>query len=593
MRTFIAFKIDTDYNDEIIRDGIERIRNHYYESIDDGVEYSEEIVIHNNIGAVIFDLKDSALLWDNVYEKNDLSLITYAPPANWKKYCKSQDVSAGPEELLEYVTLNNDSSFDFSAPTCFAVINKSKSEMDIYTDTIGFSRLYEYRGRNGWYWSNRAGALPLFSDEKAEMNKDGWASLAAAGWFIDNASPIDKVTRVKQGIKINVNNDKYQPRKQIDYGAFSNIVSQKPQEKLDLKKIAEDMKFTLNSFQALWDLPFIVDLSGGKDSRICSAAAISSGIENVEFRTVANYDDELQVAQELLSKVGLEHKHTVIYPTTDDEVIIEKNPIKERMKLFFHITDGDCTPAVVQNNISENTLYKPSKKIKVAGALGAVAKPLYYNTDKRVKKLISLKNDAAITRIKDTYFKYSSVRPEMETKTVEMIASTVQSGKSLGIHNLTLLDYFYLADRGRRWSPQSNHIDRFSVFFSNEFLTQSMNMSLDERMNADFFLGITKYLVPEWENARYFIKSTEVDERSDKKMRLWQTSDKEEIEEILNNPDIWNEYFDEEKLIKLWEDAKNDVLGAYTDASEKLFYRVMMIAHYQDHLKRVNHHISK
>src|SRR5699024_9340908 len=118
MRTFIAFKIDTDYNDEIIRDGIERIRNHYYESIDDGVEYSEEIVIHNNIGAVIFDLKDSALLWDNVYEKNDLSLITYAPPANWKKYCKSQDVSAGPEELLEYITLNNDSSFDFSAPAC-------------------------------------------------------------------------------------------------------------------------------------------------------------------------------------------------------------------------------------------------------------------------------------------------------------------------------------------------------------------------------------------------------------------------------------------------------------------------------------------
>src|SRR5699024_6158361 len=181
-----------------------------------------EIVIHNNIGAVIFDLKDSALLWDNVYEKNDLSLITYAPPANWKKYCKSQDVSAGPEELLEYVTLNNDSSFDFSAPACFAVINKSKSEMDIYTDTIGFSRLYEYRGRNGWYWSNRAGALPLFSGEKVEMNKDGWASLVAAGWFIDNTSPIDRVTRVKPGLRINVTCDIEQPRRQIDYGAFNS-----------------------------------------------------------------------------------------------------------------------------------------------------------------------------------------------------------------------------------------------------------------------------------------------------------------------------------------------------------------------------------
>ena len=72
MRTFVAFKIETDYNDEMIREGLQRIRNHYYESITDDIEYTEEVVIHDNIGAVIFDVKDSALLWDNVYEKNDL-----------------------------------------------------------------------------------------------------------------------------------------------------------------------------------------------------------------------------------------------------------------------------------------------------------------------------------------------------------------------------------------------------------------------------------------------------------------------------------------------------------------------------------------
>src|SRR5699024_7808252 len=158
--------------------------------------------------------------------------------------------------------------------------------------------------------------------------------------------------------------------------------------------------------------------------------------------------------------------------------------------------------------------------------------------------------------IKETYFKYSSVLPEIERRTIEIISSTIQNGKSLGLHDLELLDYFNLVERGRRWSPQSNHIDRYSVFFSNEFLTQSMNMSLEERMNADFFFGITKYLLPEWENTRYFKKSNEIDERSNKKMRLWQTSDKEGIESILKNPSLWNEYFDEKKLIKLWEDAK-------------------------------------
>lgn len=592
MRTFIAFKIDSENDSKMISDGIERVRKHYYESIDDNVEVTVQVVIHKNLGAIIFDLKESTLLWKDIYEDDDYSLITYAPPANWKKYCKSQHVSKGPQELLKFIIENDESSFDFSAPSCFAVIDKIKDEMNIYTDTIGFSRLYEYRGESGWFWSNRSGALPLFTGEKAEINKDGWATLAAAGWFIANASPIDRVTRVKPGIKINVNHEKFQPRKQIDYGAFSNIVSFRPQKKLNLEKIAEDMKATLDSFHALWNIPIVVDLSGGKDSRICSAAVISSRIENVEFRTVANYDDELTVAKELLEKVGLENKHLIIYPTDNNTDVIEKQPIKERMKLYFHMTDGDCTPAVVQNNITEKSLYKSTKSLKIAGALGAAAKPLYYNTEKRVKKLSELKNNAALLRLRQSYLKYSAVKPEMERKSIDALASIVENGKSLGRYNLSLLDYFFIAERGRRWSPQSNSIDKYSVFFSNEFLTQSMNMSLEERMNADFFLGITKHLVPEWENARYFKKSVEVDERSNKKMRLWQTSDKDGIEEILNSPNLWNEYFDEEKILQLWSDAKNDLHGAYTDAVEKLFYRVMMISYYHDHIERLNSNIE-
>src|SRR5699024_3769915 len=162
----------------------------------------------------------------------------------------------------------------------------------------------------------------------------------------------------------------------------------------------------------------------------------------------------------------------------------------------------------------------------------------------------------------------------------------------------------------------------------------SMNMNLSERMESKFFSGITKYLVPEWEDARYFKLSAETDDRSNKKMRLWQTSDKDDIEEILNKPKLWNEYFDEKKLKQLWEDAryfklsaetddrsnkkmrlwqtsdkddieeilhkpklwneyfdekklkqlwedaKIDNLGIYTNAIEKLFYRVMMVSNF-------------
>lgn len=596
MRTFLAFKYDSNIDEIKFNEAVNRVRFHYYESLDENIEISEKVIRHKNIGAIIFDLADSSLKWDDFYEDEHGYLVTYSPPSNWKKYCKSNDVAIGPAELLDYLRKNNDKNHQFSAPACFATIDKKSEEMNIFTDVIGFLRLYEYQGENGTFWSNRAGALPLFSGEKAEFNKEGWAGLASVGWFVDNTSPIDKVMRVPQGITIKATTDFQEPRVHFDYGAFSSIVSQRPQYELDFKAIADDMKFTLDSYQALWGIPFTVDLSGGKDSRVCSAAVISAGLDNVKFRTVANYDDELAVASELLEKVGLQDKHLIVNPTSDlvkKQNVLNKRPITERMKLYFHTTDGDCTPAVVQNDISSKALYKSSKKLKVAGVLGGVAKPVYFNNERQLEKMKKLKNDAALTRLKQSHLKYDAVTEEAQRIGVELMASSLQKGKSLGLHNLRLLDYFSIADNGRRWPPQGNRIDSFAVFFSNEFLKQSMNMNLSERMESKFFSGITKYLVPEWEDARYFKLSAETDDRSNKKMRLWQTSDKDDIEGILNKPKLWNEYFDEKKLKQLWEDAKIDNLGIYTNAIEKLFYRVMMVSNFHSHIERLNTNLNK
>src|SRR5699024_7806083 len=546
LRTFIAFRIESDFDDEKLEEGVERVRKHYYKSITDDIKWTEKIVRHKNLGAIIFDLEDSPLRWANTYETDDLSLITYAPPSNWKNYCKTGDVKTAPKELLSFIKENNDEKIDFSAPTCFSIIDKINDKLEIYTDSIGFTRLYEYRGKNGWFWSNRAGVLPLMAGEKAEVNKDGWASLCAAGWFIGNTSPIDKVTRISQGIKIKITADSEQPRKHIDNGAFSDIVSPRKSSELNYRLIAEDMKSNLESYRELWGLPLNVDLSGGKDSRVCAAAVISSGVKDVEFRTVANYDDEVQVARELLQKVDPNYKHIVEDRTskeTDGKLV--KKSLEERMKLYFHSTDGDCTPAIIQNDVFDKTIYKYGSKVRVAGALGEAAKPVYYNSEKRVKKLNLLKNEAAFQRIKDTYFKYPAVLSNIQDRSANIIYSALQKGKSYGLNNLQLLDYFYIAERGRRWPPQSNDIGKYSIFFSNVFFSQTMNMTIEERINNEFFTNINKYFLPEWGDVRFFQKTDDKDERSEKKMRLWQTSDREGIEKILNEPKKWNEFFDE------------------------------------------------
>ena len=595
MRTFLAFKYHEEITDSEIDAALSRVKNHYYNPENLNLELNTRGVSNKTIGAYVIDLKETSLKWPSIYEEKGDYLITYSPPSNWKEYSKTGVIENGPKELLSHILGNKYEDNIFSAPTCFAVFSNDKSEMNIYTDSIGFTRLYEYHGEKGVFWSNRPGVLPLLANEKAEMSKDGWSSLAAIGWFGSNSSPIEGVTRIDPGIAIQAHAKLDKPRNQIDYGAFNSLISYRPQSSLNYKEIAENMRNTLDSYQDLWDVPYTVDLSGGKDSRICAATAISAGIENITFRTIANYDDELEVAKSLLNKVNQTHNHMIINPLSqidEKEKILRKKPIKDRMKLYFLNTDGDCTPAVVQNNVTEKMIYSKTKKIKVAGVLGNIAKPFYLNSYKQVEKFSKLKNDAAFEKLKLSLFKYEAVSENANKRAIGLVKSQLQKGKGMGINGTKLLDYFSLVDYGRRWPPQGNLIDSFSIFYSNELIKQSMNMTTEERMEYKFFTGVTKYLVPEWENQEYFKLSIEKDERSNKKMRLWQTSDKDDIEGILKRPKLWNEYFDENKLKQLWENAKIDNLGIYTNAIEKLFYRVIMIAHFEEYLEDLNSGIS-
>src|SRR5699024_4660952 len=162
----------------------------------------------------------------------------------------------------------------------------------------------------------------------------------------------------------------------------------------------------------------------------------------------------------------------------------------------------------------------------------------------------------------------------------------VQDGKSKGLSNLYLLDYYYLLERARRWLPQSIDNRRYTAFFSLEFLKQSFNLSIEEKRNQEIYNSIIRELVPEWSNVPFYKrKPSDKDERTLNKQRIWQTSDKEEIESILKTPEKWNFIFEEEEIYKLWENAIN---GKFYSSLESLFDRLVMLATYQDHLDRLN-----
>src|SRR5699024_6324651 len=515
MRTFLAFKFDDEIGEEAIRSGINRVKQHYYETYPITFEVEEYVYIYKNIGAVIFDSKNTPLKWKSIVQKNGKALITNSAHPNWKKFSKSMEVDEAPNELLELLLLNKEIYSEFSTPTCLCTINEDKEELDIFTDPFGFSRLYEYRGEGGWFWSNRPGALTLMANEEAELCRDGWEFLSYAGWFPDTSTPIEKVIRVEPGVRLNVSTNFYEPRFKIDNGAFDRIVAPRKYSRFDAKEIAEDMLQNLSSFSDLWELPLDVDLSGGKDSRLCAAAVIASKTEDVQFNTIGNLEKEAETAKNLLNEVGLSHKHNITRTKANNTTgIVTKTELKERLKILHHLSDGDITPIQTRKNIQTTNFFDEIKSIKVQGAAGEIGKATYYGSDSFYNKLIKKGNAAAYERLTQTYSSLEGIKPEVRERANRFIFSIVQDGKNKGISNLYLLDYFYIMERARRWLPQSIDNRRYSAFFSTEFLKQSFNMSYDEKRNLDIYTEVIHNLVPEWDEVPFYKKKpSDKDER--------------------------------------------------------------------------------
>lgn len=592
MRTFLAFKYETQVTEDEIKVAIDRVKRHYYETHPINFELEVEYYIHKNIGAVIFDSKDTPLKWKNIAKSENGALITFAPPPNWKKFSTSGKVESAPLELFKELRKNKQLQSKFSTPTCLCTIDTETEELDIFTDPLGFARLYEYKGENGWFWSNRAGAVTLMAGEKAEINKEAWEFFSSAGWFVDTTSPIDNVVRVEPGIRINANLDYFQPRRIFNYGAYDQLISPRKHQKFDAKSIAIDMLENLASYSELWGLPLEVDLSGGKDSRICSAAVIASQAEINQFKTIANLEKEAEVASVLLKKVGLTHKHNIIRSSANKEgKKVKRTPIKERLRTLLHQSDGDLTPILTRKNVNPEIYFRDIRNISIQGALGEIGKATLYSSQSIYDSIIKKGEPAIYDRVTRAYKPPGGVRTEITERANQFIYSIIQKGKTKGISSLYLLDFFYFNERVRRWFPQNLDVNRYSAFYSSKFIEQAFNMSYSEKRNLEIYTSIINELIPEWNDVPFYKrKITDRDERTEKGLRIWQTADRQGIEEILDNPSDWNDMFDENEIHNIWDKAIN---GEFHPGIESIFDRLVMRASFNAHLDRINDQLEK
>ena len=517
--------------------------------------------------------------WPHFASGSDLSIGTAYAPTGWERLigaCRPGDaplplaraIREAPARAVEGLT----------PPVVAAVLDSSADELTVVNDFIGAGRCYELDFEGGCAWSNRVGALPLFTGARALADRRGWLALAAATWFLGDSTPMAGVTRVPPGSVIRAT-DAGISRERTN--AVSSLVVSDVDPDAAAEAAAEEASAQATMAGELWRGGAVVDLSGGRDSRVVAAAAVAAGI-NARFHTSDKTPGEADVARELVRLAPRPLRHRVRH--TEGEDSTPTAPLMERALRLHLLHDGMRHPQKLRGNL---TLPR-SRPFGAAlcGHGGEIAHGFFYRTERELRRIRRGGEGAVVARVLRFFTRLpGAARPEAHELASRQIERTVAEGRNLGVAGPALLEWFYLMDRFPYRSGLATHAERVSVFATPSFIRAAFALAPEQRIDATLHREMVSRLVPPWRDVPFF-KAQKSAMPPIRRRRLWEDpADALAMEEALRQDGPWTEMYEPDRVRAAWAELKR---GEGRAAWEPVFEGVVYRAAYEEYLRTIN-----
>ena len=160
--TWIAYALDAPAGTETIAAAIDRVERHYAELVDYPTHQQACLGARRGF-AVIADLKPRCN-WAHFADGSDVSIGTAYAPTGWERLIGASPVRDAPLPLARIIRDAPGRVVErLTPPVVAAVVDSSTDRLTVVNDFIGAGRCYELDFDGGFAWSNRIGALPLFT----------------------------------------------------------------------------------------------------------------------------------------------------------------------------------------------------------------------------------------------------------------------------------------------------------------------------------------------------------------------------------------------------------------------------------------------
>jgi hypothetical protein len=177
--TWLAYALGSPQAEGEIEAGLARVEAHYGALVDGGLRRSEDLGPAH--GLVLWRPDQTELRWPLWWREEPLAMASTGVPVGWESVTGECSFADAPAELAKRLDADPERAGALGGPIVIGVRNAAEDRLRIVNDSLGIGRLYEMQTEDGWIWSNRLGALPIFAGTRPEADARGWSILAAAG----------------------------------------------------------------------------------------------------------------------------------------------------------------------------------------------------------------------------------------------------------------------------------------------------------------------------------------------------------------------------------------------------------------------------
>ena len=576
--TFLAYAFDRAPDPTRIQDGLGRVQAHYQSLIADPLRRDESIGAEH--GLVLWQRPDAHLRWPLWAQAGGLAMATTGVPTGWESVVGPKPPAEAAPELAEALDRDPRKAAGLNAPLVVGLRNADENTLRVVNDCLGVGRLYEMRTDDGWVWSNRLGALPIFAGVKPQADPRGWAILAAAGWFLGDSTPIAGTAKVPAGtmIEVRVRDGATTVEHDATAERERTLVAPRGRAADGIAAAADDVTVLARCVGEAWGVPTVIDLSGGRDSRVSAAAAISGGL-SAEFKTHDNEPGETDTVRALIAAAPQPMEHVVLEPETSDTA----DDLATRLRAIHLVHDGMRNPQEVRRPtaIPQVDSIPPA----MSGHGGEIGHGFYYANRRALFQLRRGGRDGLMKRLMTAARRrhgaaredaYDSYRAECDR--------VLSAGAGAGISGPALLDYFYLAERLPYRSGLGGRSGRYSACATNGFVRAAFDLKPGERLQSKLHKEVVARLVPEWKDVPFYAGGSG-QMPTTRRTRIWEKDEHAaEISRMIEEGSGWPDMFEPDTIRRMWDEVRS---GGGSADYEHVFYRLVWRVGYEEHLGRI------